>query len=197
MGLDWPLPAELTDDELERRLFLRPGIEPGQRRRTEPDWAALARELKRPGVNLMVLWEEWRRGIVDVEVLRSEFDAHGYDIVMTRDPIVRHIQFKTGTANKPGDVSVALALGKKPSGCVIWIRVASNLEMGPFYWFGGSPGEPLPPIADFPNPLRPTRNQEGQRPPRQNHRAVPASQFRLLATLDDVLEALFGRCPIS
>jgi transposase len=52
VGLDWPLPAELTDDELERRLFMRPGIEPGQRRRTEPDWAALARELKRPGVNL-------------------------------------------------------------------------------------------------------------------------------------------------
>ena len=26
----------------------------------EPDWAALARELKRPGVNLMVLWEEYR-----------------------------------------------------------------------------------------------------------------------------------------
>ena len=27
MGLGWPLPAELTDDELERRLFMRPGIE--------------------------------------------------------------------------------------------------------------------------------------------------------------------------
>ena len=26
----------------------------------EPDWAALVRELKRPGVNLMVLWEEYR-----------------------------------------------------------------------------------------------------------------------------------------
>ena len=60
MGLGWPLPAELTDDELERRLFMRPGIEPSQRRRSEPDWAVLARELKRPGVNLMVLWEEYR-----------------------------------------------------------------------------------------------------------------------------------------
>ena len=29
---------------------------------SEPDWAALARELKRPGVNLMVLWEEYRDG---------------------------------------------------------------------------------------------------------------------------------------
>lgn len=24
----------------------------------------------------------WRRNITDVEVLRSEFDAHGYDLVM-------------------------------------------------------------------------------------------------------------------
>ena len=134
----------------------------------------------------------WRRGVVNVEVLRSEFDAHGYDVVMTRGPIVRHIQFKTGTAKKPGDVSVALALADKPSGCVIWTRVAADLALGPFYWFGGEPSDPLPPIADYPNPLRPTRNKEGQRPARQNHRNVPPSEFRLLPTLDDVLEALFG-----
>ena len=29
------------------------------RRRLEPDWAALVREMKRPGVNLTVLWEEY------------------------------------------------------------------------------------------------------------------------------------------
>jgi Homeodomain-like domain len=60
-GLTWPLPPELTDDELEQRLFAHTAIKPGQRRRSEPDWAALARELKRPGVNLMVLWEEYRQ----------------------------------------------------------------------------------------------------------------------------------------
>jgi transposase len=27
---------------------------------SEPDWAAVAREMKRPGVNLVVLWEEYR-----------------------------------------------------------------------------------------------------------------------------------------
>jgi transposase len=36
-------------------------IKAGQRRRSEPDWAALARELKCPGVNLMVLWEEYQQ----------------------------------------------------------------------------------------------------------------------------------------
>ena len=37
----------------------------------------------------------WRRGVTDVEVLRSEFDAHGYDLVMGRGKIVRPIQFRS------------------------------------------------------------------------------------------------------
>ena len=61
-GLAWPLAAELTDDVLEQRLFARAGVRSGFRRRCEPDWASLARELKRPSVNLMVLWEEYRDG---------------------------------------------------------------------------------------------------------------------------------------
>jgi hypothetical protein len=56
----WPLGAEITDAVLEQRLFARAGVRPGVRRRVEPDWSSLAREAKRPGVNLMVLWEEYR-----------------------------------------------------------------------------------------------------------------------------------------
>ena len=58
--LKWPLPDDVTDAALECRLFAKAGVEPGQRRRIEPDWAESARELKRPGVNLTVLWEEYR-----------------------------------------------------------------------------------------------------------------------------------------
>lgn len=64
-GISWPLPADSTDDVLEQRLFARAGVEPGRRRRAEPDWAALAREFKRPGVNLTVLWEEYRESHPD------------------------------------------------------------------------------------------------------------------------------------
>jgi len=134
----------------------------------------------------------WRHGVVDTEVLRSEFDAHGYDLVMARGRIVRHIQFKTGTARKPADVSVPMALAGKPCGCVIWIRVTAGLDMGPFLWFGGAPGESLPTIADYPPPLRATHNKEGERPPRPNHRLVPGSKFEELATIEDVLVRLFG-----
>jgi hypothetical protein len=58
-GLTWPLADEITDGVLEERLFAASGAKPGARRRAEPDWAALVREIKRPGVNLTLLWEEY------------------------------------------------------------------------------------------------------------------------------------------
>lgn len=58
-GLAWPLPLEVTDEELDRRLF--PGEIRG-RHDQEPDWAAVHRELRRKDVHvtLIVLWEEYR-----------------------------------------------------------------------------------------------------------------------------------------
>lgn len=137
----------------------------------------------------------WRLGIHDVEVLRSEFDAHGYDLVMARGPIVRHIQFKTGTAKKPSKVSLARVLAEKPSGCAIWMRLNDDLAMGPYFWFGGAPGQPLPAISSYPNARRPTRNKEGVRPIRTNHHEVPGSAFMQRDSLLEVLEDLFGDLP--
>jgi len=39
-----------------------------------------------------VLRTLWRRGITDVEILRPELNDHGYDVVMSRGPVVRHVQ---------------------------------------------------------------------------------------------------------
>ena len=44
-GLGWPLPEDLDDTVLERRLF--PGPPPSKAPRAEPDWAAVDRELRR------------------------------------------------------------------------------------------------------------------------------------------------------
>jgi hypothetical protein len=41
------------------------GKKAGFRRLVEPDWPSLAREAKRPGFNLMVLWEEYREASPD------------------------------------------------------------------------------------------------------------------------------------
>jgi transposase len=57
--LVWPLPAEMTDAALEARLFTAAGKKQGHRRRAEPDWAAVHRELKRKHVTLQILWDEY------------------------------------------------------------------------------------------------------------------------------------------
>ena len=58
-GLYWPLPDGLDEEALERRLF--PPPPPAQSRLfTDADWAEIHRELKRPGVTLALLWDEYR-----------------------------------------------------------------------------------------------------------------------------------------
>ena len=65
-GLTWPLPDDVTDAVLEVRLFASagagPGTRRGQRRQTEPDWAAVHRELRRKHVTLSIVWEEYIAG---------------------------------------------------------------------------------------------------------------------------------------
>jgi transposase len=58
-GLAWPLPADLTDAELECRLY-PPSTVAARDRRPQPEWAAVHGELRRPGVTLQLLWEEHR-----------------------------------------------------------------------------------------------------------------------------------------
>ena len=58
-GLGWPLPADITDPVLEGQLFTAAGKKQGHRRRIEPDWAAVHRELKRKHVTLQILWDEY------------------------------------------------------------------------------------------------------------------------------------------
>src|SRR5258707_11670743 len=60
-GLLWPLPATLSDRVLEAMLYAGHGSQQGARRKTEPDWAHVHHELRRPGVTLMLLWEEYRQ----------------------------------------------------------------------------------------------------------------------------------------
>ena len=59
-GLAWPLPETLSERVLEAMLYAGTGSKQGFRRKTEPDWTHVHRELRRPGVTLMLLWEEYR-----------------------------------------------------------------------------------------------------------------------------------------
>ncbi len=58
-GLGWPLPEELSDEDLEALLF-PPSVAVSPRLRPSPDWPVLHCDLRRPGVTLSLLWEEYR-----------------------------------------------------------------------------------------------------------------------------------------
>ena len=58
-GLAWPLPANLDEATLERQLFPPPPSLPAQARGV-PDWSRVHQELKRKGVTLFLLWQEYR-----------------------------------------------------------------------------------------------------------------------------------------
>jgi transposase len=58
-GLNWPLPEDLTDTALERRLFPGPP-RAGSAGRPEPNWAYVDAELRRKGVTRSLLWQEYR-----------------------------------------------------------------------------------------------------------------------------------------
>jgi hypothetical protein len=135
----------------------------------------------------------WQRGVTNVEVLRSEFDAGGYDLVMSYRKIVRHIQFKTTMVNgKAASIKASLKLMDKPSGCIIWIIVTSELVLHSYLWFGGPPGQPLPDIQDMRIARHTKANAEGKKAERPDHRIVPRGRFERLGSLDEVLERLFG-----
>jgi len=59
IGITWPVPPELDDAELERRLFAPAGFN-RPAARIMPDWNHVHAELRRRGVTLVLLWEEYR-----------------------------------------------------------------------------------------------------------------------------------------
>ena len=89
-GLSWPL--DLDEVALERLLF--PTADQPVARRALPDWEEVHRELKRKGVTLQLLWEEYRTEHPD-GYGRSRFCERYKDWKRTIDPVMR-IPHKAG-----------------------------------------------------------------------------------------------------
>jgi transposase len=59
-GLNWPLPDEINYNRLEQLLF--PVVDNAgiRNRASPPDWSLVHQELRRKGVTLMLLWQEYK-----------------------------------------------------------------------------------------------------------------------------------------
>jgi hypothetical protein len=135
----------------------------------------------------------WRNGRRDIEVLKSEVDRGGYDVVLESNGIIRHIQLKSSfRGSKVREVDVSTKLLRKPGGCILWLEFdRESLAIERYYWFGGRAGTGLPDLG-----LRVARhskaNSEGEKNERPIHRVLTRGRFEALADISKVVGKLFG-----
>ena len=135
----------------------------------------------------------WSFGITSVEILRSEFDRGGYDLVADNGPVVRHVQLKCSVlGGSASHQKISRNLALKPSGCVIWVVVDHDLNFDHFLWFGAGPGEKLPSVDDLKVARHAKGNSLGVKGLRQNLREVKKSKFQRVEDFDSLLTLLFG-----
>ncbi len=148
-----------------------------------------------------VLRRLWLAGIRQVEVLRSETDAAGYDVVFECSSasrhVIRHIQLKaTRKDGRRAHVGVNVELEKKPSGCVVWVYFDSDMNLGPFLWFGEPPGKPLSLVdkrtgKEFKKGKHTKHDATGRFGERPKIREVPKSNFERVNSIQQLIVRLF------
>lgn len=86
-GLSWPLPADLDDAQLEAALF-PPLPCVARTARPQPDWPQVHQELRRKGVTLFLLWQEYKAAH-PTGYQYSQFCHHYHQWAGGLDPVMR------------------------------------------------------------------------------------------------------------
>jgi transposase len=84
-GIGWPVPPELDDAQLEARLY---PVKPVSHSMPLPDFADVQRELARPGVTRLLLWQEYKAQHPD-GLQYSAFCDHLREHASAREPVMR------------------------------------------------------------------------------------------------------------
>jgi hypothetical protein len=136
----------------------------------------------------------WANKEFSLEVSKPEVDNSGYDLVVEARGIIRHIQLKTafiGSSTSRQNINISLA--RKPSGCIVWIYFREeDLKLGPFLYFGGAPGNPLPVLGEMKTARHNKGNATGFKSERPNIKVIPKTGFTTYLTVESLFEALFG-----
>lgn len=129
-----------------------------------------------------------------LEILKPQVDDSGYDIVLEAGGIVRHVQLKASFEGaKVRSFYINLALAAKPSGCVVLVKFdPGTLDLGPFGFVGGMPGEPLPDLSGFKTTKHTKADSTGTKKERPNLRSLPLSRFEMVDSIPELTIKLFG-----
>ena len=86
-GLPWPLPSGLSEVDINTRLFPPKSAIPASLRAI-PDWTQVNQEMRRKGVTLFLLWQEYKAGQPD-GFLYSWFCVHYREWLGKLDAVMR------------------------------------------------------------------------------------------------------------
>lgn len=146
------------------------------------------------GELLKHFWNELGENVADLELMKSEFDAHGYDVIISLGTAIRHIQIKAGKAarnKRPKSVRVSMRLANKPGGCLLWIGVDDRLTFTSLCWYGEEIGSPMKIEPSF-KVSRGYRRKDGEKVFRTGHREIPGARLKVLSSIPEVAKHLFG-----
>ena len=138
------------------------------------------------------LCQEMYRRDVGMDILRSHTDRSGYDILLEANGVERHVQLKSSFVGaKTAIQKINMRLADKPSGCVVWVRFQRDtFELAEFLWFGGLPGEPLPPLGN--RVAKHTKgDQFGNKAERSGIRVLNKGQFTTIPSIPALVDRLF------
>lgn len=135
----------------------------------------------------------WLDESCSLEIAKPEVDNQGYDLIAEENDIIRHIQLKTSHLEaRAAKQKVHIALSAKPSGCIVWVYFnKSTMKLGPFLFFGNSPGQPLPSLEGFKVAKHTKANSEGVKAERPEIREIPKGKFAKFDTIEEIYEQLF------
>ncbi len=136
----------------------------------------------------------WACSACSIEISKPEVDNQGYDLIAEDNGVLRHIQLKTAKLDaKASYQKVHIALANKPSGCVLWIFFdETTMQLGPFLFFGGAPGERLPDISQFKVAKLTKGDKDGVKAERPDIRQIPKSKFTLYSSIEALYSVLFA-----
>jgi hypothetical protein len=136
----------------------------------------------------------WINKEFSLEISKPEVDNSDYDLIAESKGILRHIQLKTAFIGaKTSRQKIHVSLSNKPSGCVIWVYFdKDSLGLGPFLFYGGNPGKPLPNLSEFKVAKHTKGDAGGYKAERPSQRVINKGSFMCYETIEVLYSVLFG-----
>ena len=139
-GIGWPVPEPWSETDLEQALFTQPHRVAGhERARARPDWPAIHQQLKRKGVTLLLLWQEYKEQHGAAGYQYSQFSHHYRQWLGTLEVTMRQTHHAgeklfVDYAGQPGEVIDRHTGALRPAEIFVAVLGASGYTYAEATW---------------------------------------------------------------